>query len=431
MTRVLRFILLASVGLASLQAATRGSANYTVSTEILDTAGEPATSQSYRNTPSVGGCAGPAATTASNAAVQPGFIAQLAPVTRLALTANGTAVAETGTSQLAAWEILADSTRAPLAPAAVTWSAASGPISVSSAGLVSAAPVAQDAAAVAAAAYAGFNATMPLTVFNTAGDNFGSYANDGLPDDWQTLYFGVANPNAAPGLDPDHDGFTNVFEYAAGLDPTNSASRFSLTLQPVPGQPARKNIVFNPRYDTASYTVEASTDLTHWSPLTNFATTDSGTQRTVTDLAATQANKFYRVVITATGLAFTYANDGIPDDWQTIYFGVANPNGAPTADPDHDGQTNAFEYAAGLDPTDPASRFSLTLHAVPGQPARKNLVFSPRYDTARYTVEASTDVIHWSPLSDFTTTDSGIQRTVTDLAATGASKLYRVVIVRP
>jgi hypothetical protein len=430
MTRVLRFVLLASVGLASLRAATRSSANYTVSTEILDTAGELATSQSYRNTPSVGGCAGPAASTAGNAAVQPGFIAQLAPVTRLALTADGTSLAESGTSQFAAWEILADATRAPLAPAAVTWSAASGPISVSSAGLVTATPVAQDTAAVAAAAYAGFTATLPLAILNTAGPGF-TYANDGIPDDWQVAYFGVANPNAAPGLDPDHDGFTNVFEYSAGLDPTNSASCFSFTVQPVPGQPARKNIIFNPRYATATYTVEASTDLSHWSPLTAFTTTDSGTQRTVTDLAATQANKFYRVVIAATGLAFTYANDGIPDDWQTINFGVANPTGAPTADPDHDGQTNAFEYAAGLDPTDPASRFNLTLHAVPGQPARKTLVFSPRYDTARYSVELSTDLIHWSPLTAYTTTDSGTQRTVTDLAVTGASKFYRVVIVRP
>ena len=430
MTRVLRFVLLASVGLASLRAATRGSANYTVSTETFDTAGEPATSPSYRNTPSLGGCAGPAATTADNAAVQPGFIAQLAPVTRLALTASGTTLPETGTSQLAAWEILADATRAPLAPAAVAWSAASGPISVSSVGLVTATPVAQDTAAAAAAAYAGFNASLPLTILNTTGPGF-TYANDGIPDDWQVAYFGIANPNAAPGLDPDHDSFTNGFEYSASLNPTAAGSRFSFTVQPVPGQPTRKNIVFNPRYDTATYTVEASTDLSHWSPLTSFATTDSGTQRTVTDLAATQANKFYRVLITATGLAFTYANDGIPDDWQTIYFGVANPTGTPTADPDHDGQSNAFEYAAGLDPTDPASRFSLALQAVPGQPARQNIVFSPRYDTASYIVEFSTDLSHWSPLTAFTITDSGTQRTVTDMAATGTSKLYRVVVVRP
>ena len=66
--------------------------------------------------------------------------------------------------------------------------------------------------------------------------------------------------------------------------------------------------------------------------------------------------------------------------------------------------------------------FSLALQAVPGQPARQNIVFSPRYDTASYIVEFSTDLSHWSPLTAFTITDSGTQRTVTDMAATGTSQ---------
>ncbi len=42
---------------------------------------------------------------------------------------------------------------------------------------------------------------------------------------WQTYYFGSTNnPNGAPGADPDHDGFSNLQEYLAGFNPTNSGS---------------------------------------------------------------------------------------------------------------------------------------------------------------------------------------------------------------
>jgi hypothetical protein len=50
--------------------------------------------------------------------------------------------------------------------------------------------------------------------------------HDGLPDQWQVQYFGSANsPDAAPGADPDRDGFTNAQEYLAGTLP-NSAGSF-------------------------------------------------------------------------------------------------------------------------------------------------------------------------------------------------------------
>jgi hypothetical protein len=54
---------------------------------------------------------------------------------------------------------------------------------------------------------------------------------DGLPDAWQLRYFGcVTCPQAAPGADPDNDGFTNLEEYQAGTDPTNpNSSPFRIT----------------------------------------------------------------------------------------------------------------------------------------------------------------------------------------------------------
>lgn len=430
MTPALRLILLNFCGLSWLGADTRGSASYTVVTETLDSGGQPATSPAYRNTPSLGSFSDLATTTAS-ASAQPGFIAQLAATTRLDLTANAVSLEETGILQLAAWELFADGTRASLAPATVAWSAASGPIAISPVGGVTAAPVYQDSAATAAGTYSGFNASLALIVLNTAADNYGSYANDGLRDDWQVRYFGTANPNAAPGLDPDHDGLANAIECAAALIPTSAASTFTLAIQPVANQPTQRRLSFGPWNSSSTYTVEASTDLSHWSPLSASTTTDSGSQRTVTDLAASQAKKFYRVAVASTVVPFTYANDGLPDDWQARYFGVANLNAAPTLDPDQDGFDNTFEFLAGLIPTDATSHFDLTVQPVPGQPTQRRIVFSPRYDTATYTVESSTDLSHWAPLGSFTTVDEGIRRTVTDLAASQPNMHYRVCISKP
>ncbi|MDD5502418.1 MAG: fibronectin type III domain-containing protein [Candidatus Thermoplasmatota archaeon] len=47
--------------------------------------------------------------------------------------------------------------------------------------------------------------------------------HDGLPDAWEKKYFG--NLTYGPNDDPDGDGYTNLQEYNAGSDPTDSASR--------------------------------------------------------------------------------------------------------------------------------------------------------------------------------------------------------------
>ncbi|MCI0748520.1 MAG: thrombospondin type 3 repeat-containing protein [Verrucomicrobia subdivision 3 bacterium] len=47
--------------------------------------------------------------------------------------------------------------------------------------------------------------------------------------------------------------------------------------------------------------------------------------------------------------------DGLPDDWQSAYWGIIGPFPAPNSDSDGDGASNASEYLAGTDPIDPDS----------------------------------------------------------------------------
>ena len=129
----------------------------------------------------------------------------------------------------------------------------------------------------------------------------------------------------------------------------------------------------------------------------------------------------------------TYAGDGIDDAWQVQYFGLNNTNAAPTQDPDGDEQNNAFEYTAGLVPTNASSKFLLNIF--PGLAAgQKRIVFSPRFVSRTYTVMYHTNVDDPAPLvtlGSISTADIGAERTVTDLSATATNRFYKVRITFP
>ena len=129
----------------------------------------------------------------------------------------------------------------------------------------------------------------------------------------------------------------------------------------------------------------------------------------------------------------TYAGDGLEDGWQVGYFGLDNSLAAPAADPDGDGQTNLFEFTAGLIPIDPASRFILTIAPVVGVPSQKRLLFSPLVAGRIYSVESRSSLTTgaWAKLIGTTQSDTGSERTVTDLGATGEMKFYRVNVSTP
>ena len=144
------------------------------------------------------------------------------------------------------------------------------------------------------------------------------------------------------------------------------------------------------------------------------------------------------LVVSAGSPAADTDSDGIPDWWTQQYFG--HPTGQTgdlsraADDADGTGQNNLFKYVAGLDPTNPASAFVLDIQSVTGLDGQKKLVFSPRWTDRTYTPEFRVDLLAgapWTNLVDSTTTDLGVERTVTDLDAADPSRFYRVRIVFP
>ena len=281
-------------------AASRSSASYSVPADTADAGGRRATSAAYTHDGSIGGIAGVGTVAAPVEVAKHGYLGQIYNASSLALSANPTNVNEGATRQLAARALLDDGTTLNLAPAAVAWSPASGPIlSISAGGLLTAANVYEDTSATAQGTWRGLSATLGLRVINSENDNFGTYASDGIDDAWQVQYFGVGNPNAGPGGDPDGDEQSTGYEYYAGSNPTDGSSFFRFRIEQIPGQPTRKNLVFSPRVPDRIYAIHYKLDFnsSDWEKLDGFSVSDAGPQRTVTDMHATETNKFYRVEI--------------------------------------------------------------------------------------------------------------------------------------
>ena len=284
---------------ALAHAGPRTSANYSIATDSGDAGGKHATSASYTHDGSAGGITGVSTLAAPAGTAKHGYLGQLAVVTALQLAATPTTVNETATRQLSGVELLDDLTTIFVPAASISWNVVSGPlIDINSSGLATAGTTYQSTAATVQGSYAGVTGTLALTVLDSIPDNFGSYAADGVADDWQIQYFGQNNPLAAPSLDPDGDGQNNFFEFTAGLVPTNPLSRFLVTIAPVPGQATQKQVVFDPIVVGRSYTVQTSPNLSagSWITLAG-SSSDNGSQRTVTDAGATGARKFYKVEI--------------------------------------------------------------------------------------------------------------------------------------
>lgn len=142
--------------------------------------------------------------------------------------------------------------------------------------------------------------------------------------------------------------------------------------------------------------------------------------------------------VATNGRSYARFEPGALGEWQQQHFDDLALNDAGISgnlsDPDGDGHTNYFEFTAGILPTDAQSRFRTQIEPVANQVSRMRLRISPRFTDRSYTVETATTLglpANWQPLTSFTVSDNGNERTITHTNATGSARFYRVKITKP
>ena len=115
--------------------------------------------------------------------------------------------------------------------------------------------------------------------------------------------------------------------------------------------------------------------------------------------------------------------------WSTQYGLFQGSEG----DDDGDGNSNYFEFVAGLVPTNAGSVFKISVSSVSSQPSQRDIVISPIISGRTYTVKSSESLqpATWIALSGSTSSDNGNERTIIDTAATEAKKFYVIEISYP
>lgn len=92
-----------------------------------------------------------------------------------------------------------------------------------------------------------------------------------IPDTWERKYFGEANPNPDVGTDFDGDRFTELTEFIAGTDPTNSFSCLELS---APIMQPNHTLQFNWRASPGrAYWLQSSSNLLDWTPVSEWMMT--------------------------------------------------------------------------------------------------------------------------------------------------------------
>jgi hypothetical protein len=192
----------------------------------VDGGGQRTASANYTMDGSVGGIGN--ISTGGGIALKGGYVGQLTEVTNLAITAAPGSVSEGGSSQLSGIAGLDDATVVAVEGSNIVWSAPVYPISaVGADGVASAAIVYDNASGVVTGRYLGVAGSGLILVLNGNPDNFGLYAGDQVPDDWQVRYFGLNNPNGVASA-TNATGQNNLYAYIADLCPTNPNSCFEI-----------------------------------------------------------------------------------------------------------------------------------------------------------------------------------------------------------
>lgn len=267
--------------------------------KVVDAGGGSSSSADYSNSGHLGGIGSVSQSISTAIRIHGGYTGQISQPVSMDLRPRDAMILEGDSFQLNVDRVTYDDGLISLLSANdIIWSANYGPITgISSSGMAQTGLVSDHTTAEVQAIFDGFSSSLALTVLDMTADTLGIYAGDGIADVWQILHFGLDNPDAAPDLDPDGDGQDNLFEFKAGLIPTNSASFFLFEL--VAAQP-KPQFRYGPITNSVTYTMEYKDDLqeTEWNTLTEVSGEYEGANILGTDdTAETPASRFYRVIL--------------------------------------------------------------------------------------------------------------------------------------
>jgi len=285
--------LLLVLAAAAAHAGPRTSTNYSILTDTADAGGQRTTSAAYTNDGSTGAVAGVSTVASPAEFVKGGYVGQLYDVTGLAVNPAAPSVNETATLQLAAWQVLDDTSYLAVPATSVAWSVLSGPvIGISSAGEATAGVVSQSTSATVQGSFGGYVATASFTVTVTLL----------TPANWRQYWYGPGTTNSGAAADtaaPYGNGLTN-FETFALIGPSQNPATAQNSqlprLQMAGGnltysfvQPAGvSGVVYGAQYTT-------SVSPANWQPV---ADTGSGAVHTFTVPISGATQLFLRLLMT-------------------------------------------------------------------------------------------------------------------------------------
>lgn len=229
------------------------------------------------------------------------LVGQLYDVDSVAVSASPATVDEGMTRQMDVMVTMDDATLLGVDASDVSWSETGAFLSgVDANGLVSANLVYQNEAGQnVGGSYVGIVDAdgFDLTVVNVGVDDFGTYAGDGLDDDWQVGFFGTPpNANAAPGVNPDGDTSSNLTEFLGGFDPTDLDSFLQFTVTGKTGTTV--DFELNKAIPGRTYRLMESGDLaTPFTEVGNFTVPGVEAPKAVQDTGAPVGMNYYRIEI--------------------------------------------------------------------------------------------------------------------------------------
>lgn len=126
-----------------------------------------------------------------------------------------------------------------------------------------------------------------------------------------------------------------------------------------------------------------------------------------------------------------YTGDGVNDAWQVQWFGENNPLGVGGSDADGDGDPNALEWAAGVNPTNANDRFEFTLQSITASVA--TLRFNKVIPGTQYKIMKNASDLGagaWVLLQNLSFPALGTNVDTQDASIPGKRYFYRVDLIR-